>query len=306
MWSNERPAALVVQENKPPCSAMITTVLLLLFTVLCALLSADHAWDNVTKPERNALVFDGRHRGYGAFMLRREYDRRFLLAFAGAAGLVGGALLLPQLLITSGSAHLLAAPKVVDVTLADQPIDIPKASAQPKVQHVAKPPAPIPPARHTETIVTVIDSAVVDDHKKPDAHSDPGTTGPDHAGGGAKPGPTDGGDKGSLLGTWKEPIDMAGVDSLPEFIGGMGAMTRFVQDHIRFPEDDPTTQKEWIEFVVDVDGSVMAVRAKGRAQKAFSQAAEQVVKSMPKWKPAMRKGEKVACRLVLPIDFRTK
>lgn len=285
---------------------MITALLLLLFTALCAVLSADHAWDNVTKPERNELVFDGRHRGYGAFVLRREYDRRFLLAFAGAAGLVGSALLIPQLLTTSGAGRLVVAPKVVDVTLADQPIDIPKASTQPKVQHTAKLTAPIPPARHTETIVTIIDSTVVDDHHKPDTHSDPGTTDPGNAHDSAKPGPTEGGDKGSLLGTSKEPVDMAGVDSLPEFIGGMGAMTRFVQDHIRFPEDDPTTQKEWIEFVVDVDGSVMAVRAKGRAQKAFSQAAEQVVKAMPKWKPAMRKGEKVACRLVLPIDFRTK
>ena len=43
---------------------MITAAALLLFTLLCAYLSGDREWANVTKAERNDLVFDGRHRGY--------------------------------------------------------------------------------------------------------------------------------------------------------------------------------------------------------------------------------------------------
>ena len=101
---------------------------------------------------------------------------------------------------------------------------------------------------------------------------------------------------------------MAEVAKLPEFIGGHEAMVRFIERNIVFPEsDDPSAKKEYVEFVVDEDGTVLRVRAKGRTSKAFSQAAERVVRAMPKWTPAeLTDGSKSACLLVLPIEFQTR
>lgn len=287
---------------------MITTiVLLLLFTTLCILLSADHAWDNVTKPERNDLVFDGRHRAYGAFVLRREYDRRALLAFVGALGVVGGAVTLPALLRSTPTIHV-APPRAIDVDLTDTytaPPTAPQPLPQPKpVTHASPAPAPTP----HDVVVVPTDSvkAVIDPDPKP---HDPGPTDPAPSGGGGPKGPDPGpsrGTTGSPLGSRENPTGLADVDVAPEFQGGMARMVGFVQDHIRFPEDETTAQKEWVEFIVDVDGSVVEVHAKGKAAVAYSQAAEAVVRAMPKWKPARKRGENVACRLVLPIDFRTK
>ncbi len=291
---------------------MLTTLLLLLFTALCVLLSADRAWDNVTKPERNSLVFDGRHRAYGAFVLRREYDRRAMFAFVGALGLVGGAVMLPRLFGHGSAIHVAKPTTEIIVDLSDTYVAPPTPPAppqppQPPTAHVTPPAGPV----QRDIVVIPVDSTVTttepDPNKKdPDSidqrtGDDSGRKGPDT--GGDKP---TGGDTGTPFGTRLNPTGMADVDVVPEFIGGMDALRRFVQDHIRFPEDDVTAQKEWVEFVVDADGSVVDVTAKGKAAKAYAEAAEAVVRAMPKWKPARKQGAKVACRLVLPIDFRTK
>jgi hypothetical protein len=83
-------------------------------------------------------------------------------------------------------------------------------------------------------------------------------------------------------------------------------MYDFVQRNIQFPEYDGGKQKVYVEFIVDTEGNVLSVIARGKNQQAYAEAAENVVKRMPAWTPALRKGKKVACRLVLPISFETK
>ncbi len=315
---NEPRRALVVRiceghwgSSEKPTTMLIAT-LLLLFTLICILLSADRAWDNVTKPERNELVFDGRHRGYGAFVLRREYEHRFIIAFFAALAIGGAAVMLPKA-IALISANTEAFPErrviVVDRTLAEIPPAIPKAKPEtaPAPKKVS---APIAPISKGEPVIMLTKDTLPEDPHPTDTKKKEDPAPPD-GGGTGKPdpgkGPINGGALiGSDLGTRKNPTGAADVDSLPQFIGGPAAMNRFVQNNIRFPNDDGSHEKEWVEFIVDADGSVVDVRAKGKASRAYSVAAEQVLRMMPKWKPAVRRGEKVACILVLPIDFRTK
>jgi hypothetical protein len=120
-------------------------------------------------------------------------------------------------------------------------------------------------------------------------------------GGGGEPG-TGGDPKGTL----DDPTDLGGVDSPPKFPGGDIRMYDFVQRNIQFPEYDGGKQKVYVEFIVDTEGNVLSVIARGKNQQAYAEAAENVVKRMPAWTPALRKGKKVACRLVLPISFETK
>jgi periplasmic protein TonB len=292
---------------------MITAILLLVFTLLCVLLSGDGAWDNVTQPKRNDLVFEGRHRGYGAFVLRREYDRRSIFAFVGALSVLGLVVAVPKTLAMMGSG-IYATPvkppiKEIFIVLKDDIKEIPKVNeAKPKpVEPTAPLPAPAPlPAGG---LVMVTDDSLITTAPavKPDTASfaplAKGPVGPV----GPKPIASGGGGTRMELGTTNNPLDASSVDSLPEFIGGHLAMQRFIQGNIHFPDiEDGAAQKAHVEFVVDTDGTVIRVKSKGRAPLEFNTAAEVVVKAMPKWKPAVRKGERVACVLVLPIDFRTK
>ena len=41
------------------------------------------SWNNVTLDERNDLVFEGRNQAYGAFELRRNYNKRVTYIIGG-------------------------------------------------------------------------------------------------------------------------------------------------------------------------------------------------------------------------------
>jgi protein TonB len=292
---------------------MLTVALLALFTLLCVLLSADRAWDNVTKPERNALVFDGRNRSYGAFVLRREYDRRFVWAFAGAMAMVGAAVIVPKALGSLGvwtvPTSLPVPPIIQDWVLTD-PIEPRKAPEEPK-SAPEKHAASVLPSKPDEGRIVVVDkdSAITktpltsDTLEHGPVDPGPGTGGKEPL----PPGGTTGGLPGTELGNSTKIWELPEVEVYPEFVGGQGAMMRFIQDHIRFPESDDSKYKAFIEFVVDGDGSVISVRIKRKGREAFDEAAARVVRAMPKWNPArLKSGQEVPCLLVLPIEFRTQ
>ncbi|MFT3884556.1 MAG: energy transducer TonB [Flavobacteriales bacterium] len=288
---------------------MLTATALALFTLLCITLSDDLAWDNVTRSTRNELVFHERHRGYGAFVLRRDYDRRFLFALLLALGLLGGLVGASYLFAPQGIT-VVPPHHVVDWEL-DQVYDAPLDAPAPKRTSAPAPSTPTPPDAGRDPgpveAGAAVDSIKADTPPQVDtaAFGDGTNKGP--AGPGSDPGPDDGGTgDGSSSGSIGGTREIAEVDVQPEFPGGHARMMEYVQRHIRFPESDGRKQKVHVQFVVDTDGHVLDVTAKGGAPRAYAVAAEDVVKGMPAWVPAMRKGYKVACRLVLPISFETK
>lgn len=86
-------------------------------------------------------------------------------------------------------------------------------------------------------------------------------------------------------------------------------MLAFVRNNVRFTDGamgDAGSDHVFVQFVVDADGSVISVRSvKGKFEDLKSEAAR-VVRLMPKWKPALYKGEHVPCRLMLPINFELR
>lgn len=291
---------------------MLTVVLLTLFTLVCVLLSADHAWDNVTKPERNSLVFDGRNRSYGAFVLRREYDRRFVWAFFGALGIFATGVAVPKLLGALGVWSVpqgpLLPPIVTELTLeAFLPESTPAAPQQPEPTRAAAAAAPSNP----DVFVTPVDTLIPTDPKDTATVLDPGPPNPGPVGPVGPvvppgPGPGSPGDDGPGKFTIDSPGNPGIVDVVPEFPGGHAAMARFIQDNLRITNEDITQAKEQVIFVIDVDGSVSRVKSRGRSAKDFCDAAERVVRLMPKWKPAKYKGQDVPCVMVLPIEYQTR
>ena len=47
-------------------------------------MAMDMSWNNVLTNARNEMVFADRHRDYGAFVLRRDYTKRLILAVIGS------------------------------------------------------------------------------------------------------------------------------------------------------------------------------------------------------------------------------
>ena len=57
-------------------------------------------------------------------------------------------------------------------------------------------------------------------------------------------------------------------------------------------------------MVIEKDGSVSNVKLLRGIGGGCDEEAERVIKSMPKWKPGMMKGEPVPVRYQIPINFK--
>ena len=97
------------------------------------------------------------------------------------------------------------------------------------------------------------------------------------------------------------------VDVFPEFVGGMDAMTSYIQERMVYPKEaiaNKETARVFVEFVVDKSGSVKDVQLKRQGKKYFDDEAIRVVSEMLKWKAGLLNGKYVNTRLVWPIVFK--
>ena len=98
------------------------------------------------------------------------------------------------------------------------------------------------------------------------------------------------------------------VEVQPEFPGGMKEMMKYLQSNLKYPEAAKAAGAEgkaFVQFVVKADGSISDVQImRSTGNESLDAEALRVVKAMPKWRPAMNKGEAVNVKFVLPIVYK--
>lgn len=103
----------------------------------------------------------------------------------------------------------------------------------------------------------------------------------------------------------------------PEYPGGEAACKQFVETFVRYPDDALRDLVEFsarLDVIIEKDGSVGYVRDVSWPKSPYGFADEliRVVKTMPKWKPAIRNGDTVRCythithKFTLPKKIRPK
>lgn len=97
----------------------------------------------------------------------------------------------------------------------------------------------------------------------------------------------------------------------PSFVGGDAAMSKYLNDNIKYPEAAKAQEAEgtvFVDFIVATDGSVRNVVATDAAGEDVDQTlrdeAIRVVSSMPKWTPGRQHGKPVHVSYSLPITFQ--
>ena len=96
------------------------------------------------------------------------------------------------------------------------------------------------------------------------------------------------------------------VDEDPEFPGGKDAMTKFIQDSLRYPQmalANNIQGKVYVTFVVEADGSITNPRILRDIGGGCGKEAIRVVKMMPKWEPGKKDGKPVRVQFNLPVNF---
>jgi protein TonB len=268
----------------------------------------------------NDIVFEGRNKLYGAYVLRQLYERH--LARALAIGISLTLLLVASPLVKAWlfPPMIVAPAPTIDAPMMTTLIAPPEVEKlKPAGGQVAPPPAPVvrPPAQTVPTVKA--DELVKKDDKpiaptitavEPSTIETPGATGPAIGTGDGKTGVLGGNGPGTDSNSTKatgSPAPFITAEVMPEFMGGQEALQRYMQRNLRYPSlalRNNIEGKVFISFTVQADGSIADVEVLKGLGFGTDEEAARVVKKMPPWKPGMQNKHSVAVRYTMPITFR--
>ena len=97
------------------------------------------------------------------------------------------------------------------------------------------------------------------------------------------------------------------AEVIPEFPGGTQALFKFISENLEYPQhaiDGQIEGRVVVQFVVDKTGKVGNIQVVRSIDKLLDQAAIDVVRALPAWKPGMQNGQPVNVRYTLPVSFK--
>ena len=97
------------------------------------------------------------------------------------------------------------------------------------------------------------------------------------------------------------------VEQMPQFPGGEVALMKFLQSHINYPPmaaENNVQGRVVVQFVVDKTGRVGEVIIARSVDKDLDKEAVRVCKSLPKFTPGRQNGQPVSVWYTLPVTFK--
>lgn len=266
-------------------------------------------WQQVTSDDRNDTVFENRNKAYGAFAIRRDYNKHLLLILAGV---VGGAGILyattrnknykqPEL----NKKQYIETIMVLENKKAPEKEEIFETKPQEHQQDEAL-------AESTK----FREPEVSDDHQNdladiPKEGQNSGDE--DRKGEGGLNDVDKGDDHPPLPPIDKKDDDDNGepiiADEPAEFPGGMDKLRPYLRDKINYPQiaiELNLQGKCFTKFVVSKTGEISDVSVERGVPdcKECDKEAVRVIKGMPRWTPGKSKGRPVNSYFHLPVTFK--
>jgi periplasmic protein TonB len=259
-------------------------------------------WDDPVNRDRAELVFENRNKEYGAYQIRKNYERLVVAALLYTIVIivlaVGGPILATYL-----SGKLAERKNVMseEVTLAEPP---------PIDKTIPPPPPVIPPPPVVQTIKFTPPKVVKDEEVK------------------EEPPPTQEEMKDVQISTVTQEGEKTAdlppetpisdpdegkvftiVEEMPSFPGGEGKMLEYIAKNIKYPpvaRENGIQGRVYVTFVVDKDGKIKDAKVLRGVGGGCDEEALRVVKSMPEWKPGRQNGRSVQVQYNLPVNFVLK
>ncbi|HEV9037170.1 MAG TPA: TonB family protein [Puia sp.] len=265
------------------------------------------------------ILFDRRNKEYGAYQLRKGYNKRLLLSLSAIALLTASLF---------GVNYLSGLHRVKTQKTVYSVVDVQLESIK-EENKIAPPPSPPPPPATVQKVeITkftppkiVKDEEVKLDERPPEQEKlqetkigainqegvkDEGITGP----------PTgETGNKGvveapaaSKAEDWDRTFTKVEIES--DYPGGVAAWIRYLNRNFRYPDDALNNEIHGtvvVQFVVDKDGLVSDVQVvSGPATGGLREEAMRVIRHSGKWNPAIQNGRKVKSYKQQPIIFELR
>lgn len=259
------------------------------------------------------IIFEGRNKEYGAYDLRKTYNKRLIKA------LIGMAVFLVLIFVGYFLSNLDsgAAKKVVQV----QDVDLAQVAEEKKNEPPPPPPPKVEPpkveiAKFTPPKI-VKDNEVKEDEKPPEQEKledtkigtvnqegikDEGITAP----------PVSDAGKGVVEAPKKDLEDydktFTKVEIESQYPGGPAAWLRYLNKNFRYPDEAVNNEIQGtvvVQFIVDKEGNVSEVQAiSGPTDGGLREEAIRVIKKSGKWTPAVQNGRQVKSYKKQPIVFK--
>lgn len=94
------------------------------------------------------------------------------------------------------------------------------------------------------------------------------------------------------------------VDESPSYPGGISAMYEWIQKNQKRPDGDMIGRCT-VKFIVEKDGSLSEIKVfRSSGNEKLDEEVIRLMKTMPRWIPGKQDGERVRCRLTIPILFK--
>jgi len=261
------------------------------------------------------IIFEGRNKDYGAYELRKTYNKRLAMALiimAAAIALIFIAYLVSNAVNNSNKNKNVV---VQDVQLQD-------VKQEEKKEPPPPPPPPKPPPPKVEitkfTPPKIVKDEEVKEEEKPpevekleetkigtinqEGEKDQGITAP----------PVSDEGKGVIEAPKKDETDydktFTKVEIESDYPGGASAWQRYLNKNFKYPQeaqDNGIQGVVVVQFIVDKEGNVSDVEAlSGPTDGGLRDEAVRVIKKSGKWTPAIQNGRQVKSYKKQPIVFK--
>lgn len=259
------------------------------------------------------IIFDGRNKEYGAYDLRKNYNKRIITSLVSVVSL------LFLLFLGSALASVIGKKKDVKLDVA-QEVQLEKVVEEKKPVIPPPPPPPkMPPPPKVEmakfTPPKIVPDKEVKEPPPPiekvaeakigtinqEGTKDEGIVAP----------PVEAKGTGTVVAPVVQAEDydktFTKVENPATFPGGMDGWRRYLERNLSFPESAQEAGTQGVvrvQLVVDKEGNVSEVKALNDPGDGLAAEAERVIRKGPKWNPAEQNGRKVTFRFVQQVTFQ--
>lgn len=267
---------------------------------------------DLTSPKWLNLIFEGKNKEYGAYVLRNTSSDRHIKALI-IVTIVGLALVYLPSLIRSAIPEKQDVEQLTGVEMVDLDLenDVPEENQIKEIENVPPPPILKETIQFTPPVITKDENVRDEDlmltqQELTDTQVDISVA----TVAGVKEGGVDIADLQEhkvVVQEEKKPEIFSHVEVMPQFPGGERELLKWLTDNINYPviaAEQGIQGRVILRFVVKPDGSVDNVEVQRSLDPSCDKEAVRVVKKMPKWIPGKQNGNPVYVYYTLPIQFK--
>lgn len=258
------------------------------------------AKEKITAPAFDDIVFENRNKEYGAYTLRKKYNRNVVIALLIGVILICTAIIIPYLNTKAAENKAKRTERQVEIKMEN--LDTPADQIAPPPPPPPPPPDAVQQARYVPPVVVdslkpednvqlmTADQAqveVVDEQVVEEAQV--------------------------VAEEVQEDVDEAEpfvvVEEMPMFPGGEAALLAYIAEHTQYPEvakENNIQGKVIVRFCVTSKGGVDKVSILKGVDPELDKEAIRVVGTLPAFKPGKQGGKPVPVWYMVPINFTLK